>query len=143
MSLPGPEPGLVISYNYLWHREFEAGAQDGRKTRPAVIVLATARVLDDATSVVVLPITHSPPRVAESAVAIPAAIQRHLGLDLAPAWVVVSEGNAFAWPGYDLRRVAVGGRFEYGYLPPRFFQTVLNSFVAWSKRAPYRATPRD
>jgi len=143
MSLPGPEPGLVIAYNYLWHREFEDGAQDGRKTRPAVIVLATARIQDDATSVVVLPITHAAPRVARSGVAIPGAVQLHLGLDSAPSWVVVSEGNEFVWPGYDLRRVPGSQRFDYGYLPPRFFQTIVTAFIDWSKRAPYRATPRD
>jgi len=143
MSLPAPEPGLVISYNYLWHREFEAGALDGRKTRPAVIVLTTASDLDGTISVVVLPITHTAPRHAGSAVAIPAAVKRHLGLDPEPAWVVVSEGNEFIWPGYDLRRIPGGERFAFGYLPPRFFGTIVAAFIEWSKQARTQIAPLD
>jgi hypothetical protein len=34
MPIPTPEPGLVISYAYLWHHEHEAGREEGRKDRP-------------------------------------------------------------------------------------------------------------
>jgi hypothetical protein len=40
MPIPTPEPGLVISYAYLWHHEHGAGREEGRKDRPSVIVLA-------------------------------------------------------------------------------------------------------
>jgi hypothetical protein len=43
MPIPSPEPGLVISYAYLWHHEHEAGREEGRKDRPSVIVLAVER----------------------------------------------------------------------------------------------------
>ena len=56
MTLPAPEPGLVVSYSYLWHREHEAGREEGAKNRPCVIVLALERGADGATIVVVLPI---------------------------------------------------------------------------------------
>ena len=46
MPIPNPEPGLVISYAYLWHREHEAGREEGRKDRPSVIVLAIEREAD-------------------------------------------------------------------------------------------------
>ncbi len=38
-----PTPGLVIAYTYLWRREHEAGEDAGRKTKPALIVIAVER----------------------------------------------------------------------------------------------------
>lgn len=108
MSIPAPEPGLVINYAYLWHQEHEAGQEEGRKDRPSVIVLTVERDSDGATVVVVLPITHTPPRDAATAIEIPATIKRHLGLDDERSWIVVAEGNKFVWPGYDLRQSASG-----------------------------------
>ncbi len=105
MPIPTPEPGLVISYAYLWHYEHEAGREEGQKDRPAVIVLAVEREADGATVVTVLPITHSPPGDPASAVEIPLPVKRHLGLDADPSWIVVAEGNEFVWPGYDLRKL--------------------------------------
>jgi hypothetical protein len=32
MPIPNPEPGLVISYAYLWHHEHQAGREEGQKT---------------------------------------------------------------------------------------------------------------
>jgi hypothetical protein len=43
MPIPAPEPGLVISYAYLWHHEQQAGQAEGRKDRPSVIVLGVER----------------------------------------------------------------------------------------------------
>src|SRR5258705_3368979 len=81
MPIPTPEPGLVISYAYLWHQEHEAGREEVRKDRPSVIVLAVERPANDTTIVVVLPVTHTPPADPAAAVEIPAAVKRHLGLD--------------------------------------------------------------
>jgi hypothetical protein len=61
MPLPEPEPGLVVSYAYLWRAEHEAGHEEGRKDRPCAIILALERSEDATTIVTVLPITHSPP----------------------------------------------------------------------------------
>jgi hypothetical protein len=72
MTIPTPEAGLVISYSYLWHPEQQAGREEGRKERPSVVVLSIVRKGDGATVVTVLPITHSAPDEAGSAVAIPA-----------------------------------------------------------------------
>ena len=71
MPIPNPEPGLVISYAYLWHHEHQAGREEGRKDRPSVIVLAVERDAGGATVVTVLPITHRAPTDAASAVEIP------------------------------------------------------------------------
>lgn len=42
MSLPAPQPGLVICYSFLWSHEHRRGQEEGRKDRPCVIVLAVA-----------------------------------------------------------------------------------------------------
>ena len=142
MAIPTPEPGLVISYAYLWDREARDGQEEGRKDRPCVIALAVQRQQDGKTWVTVLPVTHSPPRDAAAAVEIPRAIKRHLGLDDARSWVVVSEGDQFVWPGYDLRKARGGDGYDYGFLPPRFFTSVLAAFRAWHKTHKVTLTSR-
>lgn len=117
MVIPTPEPGLVINYTYLWHHEYEVGRAEGRDS-------------DGATVVIVLPVTHTPPADAATAVEIPPTVKRHLGLDDARSWIVVAEGNKFVWPGYDLCKVPNSERFEYGFLPPRLFEKVRDAFVA-------------
>jgi hypothetical protein len=143
MPIPNPEPGLVISYAYLWHHEHQAGREEGAKDRPAVIVLAVERESDGATLVTALPITHSPPANPASAVELPLPVKRHLGLDDARSWVVVTEGNEFLWPGYDLRKLPHADRYDYGFLPPRFFNRVVDAFVAWHQTGGSRLTPRE
>src|SRR5712671_4416819 len=128
MPIPNPEPGLVIAYAYLWHHEHQAGQEEGRKDRP---------------SVTVLPITHSAPADPASAVEIPLPVKRHLGLDDDSSWIVVAEGNEFLWPGYDLRKLPHSDRYDYGFLPPRFFDRVLESFVACYQAGKRRLTPRE
>jgi hypothetical protein len=128
MAVPIPEPGLVISYSYLWHHEFLAGWEEGRKDRPAVIVFVARGEMGGSIGVTVLPITHSPPHNPAWGIEIPLPVNRHLGLDDARSWVVVAEGNDFLWPGYDLREVAKTGRYHHGFLPPRFFNQLLRAF---------------
>jgi len=143
MPLPAPEPGLVISYAYLWHFEHQKGREEGRKNRPGVILLAVDRAEDQSASVIVLPITHLAPDDPASAVEIPAAVKRHLGLDDDRSWVVVSEGNEFHWPGYDLRKIGGADRYDYGFLPPRLFDEVRDAFLKWHRTHRVRLTPRE
>lgn len=143
MPIPTPEAGLVISYAYLWRHEFEAGQEEGRKDRPSVIVLTVEREAGGVTIVTVLPITHNASSERAAAVEIPAAVKRHLGLDDHRSWVVVTEGNEFHWPGYDLRKIGGGERYDYGFLPPRFFRQVINAFVAWHRANKARLTSRE
>jgi hypothetical protein len=105
MPIPTPEPGLIISYAYVWDHEAQTGQEEGRKDRPCVIALAAERQEDGETLVTVLPVTHRRPDDAAAAVEIPNAIKKHLGLDNERSWVTVSEGDQFVWPGYDLRKV--------------------------------------
>jgi hypothetical protein len=143
VPIPAPEPGLVISYSYLWHREHEAGQEEGRKERPSVIVLAVERATDGATLVTVLPITHSPPAEPTVAVELPAPVKQHLGLDFERSWIIVSEGNEFLWPGYDLRKVPTADRYDYGFLPPRTFDQVLAVFETCFKAGKGQSTSRS
>jgi hypothetical protein len=143
MAIPTPEPGLVINYGYLWRHEQEAGQDEGRKDRPSVIVLRVDRAEDDATVVTILPITHRLPADPAMAVEIPAAVKRHLGLDDQRSWIIVAEGNEFVWPGYDLRRVRGGDRFDYGFLPPRYFEKILDAFVTCHQAGNVHTAFRD
>src|SRR5262245_52659766 len=104
MKIPTPEPGLVVSYAYLWHDEQAIGHEEGRKLGPAGMMLAVERQSYEATIVAVLPVTHTPPSNPAMAVEIPLAVKRHLNMDGNRSWIVVSEGNEFVWPGYDLRK---------------------------------------
>jgi hypothetical protein len=142
MALPEPEPGLVISYAYLWHHEHQSGQDEGRKDRPCVIVLSAERADDGATVVTVAPITHRAPDDAAAGVEIPSVVKERLGLDRERSWVIVNEGNKFVWPGFDLRKVPATDRFEYGFLPPRFFNEVLAGFRSWRLARGGRLTGR-
>jgi len=108
-----------------------------------VIVLAVERPANDTTIVVVLPITHAPPADPAGAVEIPAAVKHHLGLDDARSWIVVAEGNEFEWPGYDLRKIGRSDHYDYGFLPPRFFNQVVAAFAAWHRARKAKLTSRE
>jgi hypothetical protein len=130
MALPLPNPGLVIGYSYLWHDERRRGAREGRKDRPCAIVLAACDE-DGDTVVYVVPITHSPPSH-DSAIELPAAAKRRLGLDAERSWIVTTEVNRFVWPGYDLRPISRDSpdAFAYGYLPVETFAAVKAAVAA-------------
>lgn len=129
MPLPEPEPGLVISYSYLWHREAEGGSEEGRKDRPCVIIAVEQRETTIVVSVV--PLTHRPPDGPGSAVTVPPIVKRRLGLDDSLSWVAVTEANRFVWPGPDLRPVSRSGlRFDYGFVPPRLYLAIRNAYLA-------------
>jgi hypothetical protein len=61
MAIPTPEPGLTISYAYVWDREAQWGQEAGRKDRPYVIGRAVERQPVGEMLVTVLPVTHRPP----------------------------------------------------------------------------------
>ena len=66
-----------------------------------------------------------------------------VGLDDARSWIIVSEGNEFDWPGYDLRKIGRADRYDYGFLPPRFFSRVLETFMAWHRANRATLTSRE
>lgn len=125
MAFPTPEPGLVIRYAFLWHEAAARGQEEGDKDRPCAIVLTTRNDQGDAV-VVVLPITHTPPRNPDLAIEIPAATKRRLGLDEDRSWIVLTDANRFIWPGPDLRPRIPGdaASVAYGLLPAALFREV-------------------
>jgi hypothetical protein len=133
----------VINYAYLWHHEHTAGNEEGRKDRPSVIILSVERDRDGATIVVVLPITHTPPRSRDDAIELPPAVKRHLGLDDDRSWVIITEGNQFVWPGYDIRKIPDKDGFDYGFIPPRLFDSIRKAFVAHYRSGRGRTIPRS
>lgn len=128
MPLPRPEPGLVIRYDYLWLTDSGAARAAG-KERPACLV-ATLDDEADPGLVLILPITHSPPRGGTAGVEIPFQVGRKLGLDDGRSWIVISEANVDFWPNAGLAPVpGRRGVFAYGFLPPTLFETVRSRFL--------------
>jgi hypothetical protein len=117
--------------------------EEGRKDRPCVIVLAANRT-EYGMVVTVVPITHAPPSKPASALEIPAAVKQHLRLDGQRSWIIVDEGNRFVWPGYDLRPVpGTPDRYDYGFLPPRLFATLVERFKTVWQAGHASMTSRD
>ena len=101
MTLPKPIVGLVIGYSFLWHSEHARGFDEGFKNRPCAIVVAVPK--GATTEVMVLGITHAAPKQPDSAMELPSATKKRLGLDDKPSRIVTNEVNVFTWPGPDLR----------------------------------------
>ena len=124
---------MVIRYAYLWRSEHARGLEEGAKERPCAVLLAVTDEAGDR-KVLVVPITHTPPRDLALAVEIPAATKRRLGLDDERSWIVVAEANRFTWPGPDLRPMKSGDATTvvYGELPADLFRKVRDKWLASS-----------
>jgi hypothetical protein len=127
----------------LWHHEHQTGREQAQKDRPSVIVLAIQREASGATVVTVLPITHSAPVNRASAVEIRCQYSGISGSTTTRPGLWFAEGNEFLWPGYDLRKLPHSDRYDYGFLPPHFFNQVLDAFVDWCKSNRRHITPRE
>lgn len=121
MVLPIPEPGLVISYSYLWRADSAEDNEDGSKTRPCVLV-----VMFHDNRVWVVPITHTKPADIGSAIELPSVTKKRLGLDEKPQWIICDEVNEFIWPGPDIRPVSTQKRGQYslGVIPPKLLECI-------------------
>ena len=143
MAFPTPLPGLVISYAYLWRDQAGAGASEGRKDRPCAIVVA-AKDAEGDTLVYVAPITHSRPDD-PTAIELPAAVKRRLGLDDVASWIITKELNRFVWPGYDLRPIARSkiDVFHWGFLPVELFEALKRGVAAHQRTRTLAVVPRE
>ena len=119
-----PIAGTVIRYSYLWKREADEGREDGEKDRPVALLLAKAR---DEGDCIVIPITHTPPDDSATAIEIPDTERARLDLDSERSWIILTEFNAFLWPGPDLRPVPgkEPGTVIYGTLSRGLYKRVL------------------
>jgi hypothetical protein len=126
VDYPSPEPGLVISYSYLWRNEAAAGQVEGTKPHPAAMILVQEQGLKPLVTVV--PITHSAPSGSDVAIAIPPRLAARLGLDAKPQWVIVSEANQFHWPGFDIEPNK-NGDYVYGFVAPELLKQIAAKFA--------------
>lgn len=136
MKLPAPEPGSIIRYAYLWADEQRRGREEARKDRPALVLALAVRMEDGQSEVLVLAITHTKPADERDAVALPAALKRRLKLDDDVSFIVTTEGNAFVWPGPDIRPIPRRHptTVVYGKIPDALLQEVARSFLANRRR---------
>lgn len=119
MAKPNPETGLVIRYDYLWHRRREKGHQVG-ELRPCVVVFIAPNG-----RVVVCPITHSELTPEEWRVDVDAEHRDVLGLDSNPQWVDCSEINEISWNDSGLEPTPWGD-WEYGYVADHVADEILS-----------------
>lgn len=100
MALKVPQPGQVLNYPYLWHREHASGDEEGRKIRPVVVLFSEPDA--GKTRIYVLPVTKSTPRDPRDGLEIPERVKAHLQLNAERSWIMTSELNHFEWPGVDI-----------------------------------------
>lgn len=138
-----PRIGYVLRYSYLWKEEHDSGRDEASKDRPCVLIVSV-RDENGRTYARVLPITHSLPRDPRLAIEIPAVTKRRLGLDGERSWIILSEGNRFAWPGPDLRPVPrrKPPTIYYGPIPPELFEHVRARFLELIRASGHADVPR-
>lgn len=143
MPIPVPEPGLVISYAYLWFDEARSGRIEATKDRPCAVVLSSRTTTEGGLFVTVAPITHRAPANPNHAIELPASVKERLGLDHNPSWLVLTEVNRFEWPGFDLRSIpGRPGEYAYGLLPPRLTRAAITRMVSLARSGSIPITRR-
>jgi mRNA-degrading endonuclease toxin of MazEF toxin-antitoxin module len=143
MPFPQPEPGLVISYSYLWRHEHNVGKKEGRKIRPCVIILSVEE-RNGEKIVTVAPITHTRSADSQCSVEIPSKVKRHLNLDDDRSWVVLDEVNQFSWPGFDLQPFPGSKtRYDFGFIPPKLFEKIRAGMLDLFIKRRVESTNRD
>jgi hypothetical protein len=127
MPLAALDLGLIVLYEYLWHRR--KPVPTANKDHPACVVASFKREGRPDDYVVYLPISHTPPGPYEVGIELSQHAKRAAGLDPTAQWVLISECNIDLWP-QDLRTLpGQTGRFHFGHLPPGEFNRLRDAFV--------------
>jgi len=145
LAFPDPQPGLVIRYAYLWRSEANRGQEEGVKDRPCAVVLAVKQH-EDKITVVVAPITHTPPADLKTAIELPSETKRRLGLDDDRSWIIANDLNYFTWPGPDLRLADPGKPqrgIAYGLLPFKITQQLIRTVILLRREGRTKTVNRD
>jgi hypothetical protein len=130
-----PANGLVISYNYLWAREYDRHEESGRKARPACVQIIVAG--KGGTVVALFPITSQPPQAGRTALEIPEIEARRVGLSI-PSWIIIDE-----WNLDDLAKSPhIADPRPIGSLSPVFMKRVRSEAAARIRQRRYRSVPR-
>jgi hypothetical protein len=131
-----PSNGLVISYNYLWAREYDRHEDSGRKARPVCVQIIVA-VGKSGTVVALFPITSQPPQAGRTALEIPEIEARRISLTI-PSWIIVDE-----WNLDDLAKSPhIADSRPIGALSPAFMKRVRGEAAARIGARRYRSVPR-
>jgi hypothetical protein len=131
-----PSNGLVISYNYLWAREYDRHEESGRKARPACVQIIIARN-ERATIVALFPITSQPPYKDRTALQIPEMEARRIGLTI-PSWIILDEWNL----DNLAKSPHIADSRPLGALSPAFMKRVRREAAARIRARRYRSIPR-
>lgn len=141
-----PENGLVIRYDFLWKTEQGRGRVYGVKDRPCAIVLVARPRGDGSRTVVVCPVTHTPPREPDSAVEIPPRVARHLGLDDRRSWITTLEVNTFVWQEGRIPAGVVPAaetKWAFGFIPPKLYVRMRDQVIRRSREKSLAVVKRD
>ena len=141
-----PEPGLVIRYDFLWKHEEKRGQEQGVKDRSCAVVLATKPKEDGSRTVMLAPITHSPPRTDETAIEVPAKVGQHLGLDDDRSWIKTHQVNTLTWPKDQIPFGVVQtkqGDWSQGMLPDKLSEKVFNQVRENAQERTLQTIARD
>jgi len=140
-----PKPGLVVRYDFLWKEEQRAGVESG-KDRPCAIVLTSAERADGSKDVLLCGITHSPPGRNETAVKVPPAVARHLGLDDQQSWIKTDQVNRLTW---EKGRIPYGisqarkGEWTFGMIPQGLGKQVFEQVRERARSRTLQTVERD
>lgn len=116
---------VVPAYPYLWLWQSQRGEEEGRKSRPVCVAIASQGA-DGLTHLALLAITGTAPRADQLAVEIPPLEIRRIGLsEFKQAWIIVSEYN------YDILERSFSLEPPASKLPKlsqKFLKAVLRAF---------------
>ena len=102
MALPRRFRAL-LSVTPILARRTSACRKKALGTGPAPLCLRVENDHHPPPTVIVVPVTHSPPDNATHAIEISAKTKPRPGLDDQRSWIIVNEANIFAWPDPELR----------------------------------------
>ncbi len=133
-----PKKGDVWTYEYLWSREHEAGAEHGRKPRPTALV-ASVVGKDGRTNLFILPITSKEPGADRLAMEVPQIERKRAGLasDLR-LWVMLDEYN------HDVLETSfhLDSNGRQGSFSPMFADKALGAFIEAGRKGRTKRIPR-
>lgn len=138
-----PETGLVISYYFLWDREHAKGEEEGRKPRPACVVVPLTSKHGD---VVLFPLTTKEPPPGRIAIKVPEMERRRLKLKgRGPSWIILDEGNTDRLAdSFHIEPISYDPpTFSYGKLSRAFMGQLLQILAKAIREGKTRLVKRD
>lgn len=115
MSYDQITSGSLIDYHFLWKREELKGETEGRKSRPACVVVRT--IFKDQDVLLILPITTKEPPNDVHSIHVPDMEAKRLKMENAfDRWIILDEVNIDRIPSTVLVPDAFRGQFSKAFL---------------------------